>query len=168
MRQCISCTMLVAALALAGCAEWPQDAERVPEADQQRVVAELLDYARSLQALGPEDFRNEQAGKDQAFGRSKSETDRLRLALVLALGPNGVRDDARALALLEPSRPARAEAAGPLRSFAQLLYALVAERQRQVREEEKRGAVLQQKLDALRSLEQSIRDREQRSRGQSK
>jgi hypothetical protein len=110
----------------------------------------------------------------------------VRLATLLAVLPAPLRDDARATELLEPV----ADAASPgLRRFAALLSAQVAERQRLARENDRlarerdrtekehsrsdkerdlREEALRQQLEALRSIERGILEREERLRKRQK
>jgi hypothetical protein len=112
--------------------------------------------------------------------------NRVRLATLLAVLPAPQRDDARAAELLEPV----ADVASPgLRRFAALLSAQVAERQRLAREIDRlarerdraekehsrsdkerdlREEALRQQLEALRSIERGILEREERLRKRQK
>lgn len=94
---------------------------------------------------------------------------------MLATLPEPLRDDARASELLEPIADASAPGIG---RFAALLSAQVAERRRVAREgdrlarereradkeRDKREEALKQQLDALRSIERGILEREERLR----
>ena len=70
-----------------------------------------------------------------------------------SIGP-AAGDDARLQGLLEPlvAKTGGLAASHPLRSIADVLLVQVAERVRQLREEQKRGDALQQKLDALKAV----------------
>ena len=108
--------------------------------------------------------------------------DRLRLATLLATLPPPLRDDSRAVELLEPIADAGAPGVG---RFAALLAGQVMERQRITRELErvvkdadrvgreralsdkerdKREEALKQQLDALRAIERGILEREEKMR----
>ena len=77
-----------------------------------------------------------------------------------------MRDDARALALLEPlvTGPVVAAADRPLADLASLLHAQVAERQRMEKAELKKQDVLREQIEAMQSIERSIMQREDRQR----
>jgi len=147
------------------------------------IVAEALAAAR---APAPEQAAA--LARAQQAGISAS-TDRLRLALLLATLPAPLRDDARALELLEPL----ADSGTPgVARFAALLASQVSERQRVTRELErvarelerltreadravkerdrndkdrdKREEALKQQLEALRAIERGILEREEKMR----
>src|SRR5258706_16387536 len=77
------------------------------------------------------------------------------VVMLLTLPLAGQPDDARALSLLEPV-VAKTGNSSPLKQIAAVLYAQVVERARSVREEQRRTAAAQEKLDALRGVERSL------------
>ena len=79
-----------------------------PEAanETDEVLALLAFYGR-VQGLPAEDLRKEYAAANQAFTRDRSESARLRLAMLLSVPGAPFRDDGRLLSLLESSRPGR-------------------------------------------------------------
>ena len=140
------------------------------------ILAEALTAAR---APAPEQAAT--LARAQQAGVSAS-TDRLRLALLLATLPAPLRDDARALELLEPLADSGAPGVG---RFAALLASQIGERQRVARELErlareadraakerdrndkerdKREEALKQQLEALRAIERGILEREENMR----
>ena len=140
------------------------------------ILAEALTAAR---APAPEQAAT--LARAQQAGVSAS-TDRLRLALLLATLPAPLRDDARALELLEPLADSAAPGVG---RFAALLASQIGERQRVARELErlareadraakerdrndkerdKREEALKQQLEALRAIERGILEREENMR----
>jgi flagellar capping protein FliD len=91
------------------------------------IVAESLSAARAPAA----EQKAALAKAQDAFGKDTGAANRLRLATLLALLPPPLRDDARALELLEPlASPANAGYG----RFAALLSAQLMERQRLARE----------------------------------
>jgi hypothetical protein len=160
---------------LAGCAELQrQDGADAVDA----AVAEALSAARAPAA----EQRSALARADQRFQADPSPANRLKLATLLAALPAPHRDDARAAALLEPVSDAGAAGIG---RFAALLASQIAERQRLVRdleraarerekverdraaadkERDKREEALREQLEALRSIERNILEREDRLR----
>lgn len=160
----------VLAALLGGCALL-QPTER-DAAQVSRITAEAVTAARA--STGEQRQALEHAKSD--YLRDASDANRLRLATLLVTMPEALRDDARAAALLKPL--AAGDPASPFGSFAVLLAAQIAERQRVARESElvlkesersaregeKREEALQQQLEALKSIERGIIEREEKSR----
>jgi len=122
--------------------------------EEQQALALLVDLQRYAVEAG-EDLRRELAAANLALTRSRSDANRMRLAMLLTLPTAGPPDDARALSLLEPI-VGRSGNASPMKQIASLLYAQITERARSVREEQRKSAVAQEKLDALRAVERSL------------
>ena len=112
-------------------------------------------YFNALSKLPVNDLRREHDAARAAFAANTSEANRVRLALVLSFANNSLKDERRALELLEPlARDLRAHYT-PLRGFALVVHSLL-------REQQKAGAnaqALKDKLDALMSLEKSLTER---------
>ena len=158
------------ALVAAGCAlvEAPPS---VPLAEVDAVVATAIQAARAPVA----EQKAALSRAEQQFAASGSPLNRLRLGTLLATLPDPLRDDSRAADLLDPIADASAPGVG---RFAALLGSQVAERRRVTREVErlarerdrgdkerdKREEALKQQLDALRSIERGILEREERLR----
>lgn len=124
-------------------------------------VERLLSYFEHIRKLPPADFSREAENARAAFGRTRSDFDRARYAMLLSVPNTPLNDDQRAFDLLEPlvKNPASA-----LHGLALLVSAHVQERRRlesgmQNLQQNVQG--LQQKLDALMSLERSLMNREQ-------
>jgi len=122
--------------------------------DEQQAITLLADLQR-YSTLGNDELRRELAAATQAANRSRTDATRIRLALLLTFPGTGAQDDARALALLD-AVIGRNAAASPLKQLASVLSAQIAERIRGVRDEQRRTAAAQEKLDALRSVERSL------------
>jgi len=122
--------------------------------EEQQALALLVDLQRYAVEAG-EDLRRELAAANLALTRTRSDANRIRLAMLLTLPTAGPPDDARALSLLEPM-VGRSGNASPMKQIASLLYAQITERARSVREEQRKTAVAQEKLDALRAVERSL------------
>ncbi|HWI37105.1 MAG TPA: hypothetical protein VNU64_11695 [Burkholderiales bacterium] len=160
----------IAVLAMAGCAQLLPPASP-PLAEVDAVMAAAVQAGRAPAA--------EQKGvlsrAEQQLAAEPSPINRLRLGTLLATLPEPLRDDARAAELLEPIADASAPGIG---RFAALLSSQVSERRRAAREAEKvarqreandkerdkREEALKQQLDALRSIERGILEREERLR----
>ena len=201
---------LLALLALTGCAGLPPgNAPSQPDvsaqagagASENRGAAaqpaeganaqahELLAYFSRVARLSAGEQKGELVQAAQAFGRDASPYARVKLGGLHALPLAGLRDDARAMALLEPLAKAPAQGIAPrddaLADIAYLLYAQAAERQRQqredreerrrlqsnergerqrlLREEARKQDALRERLEALKAIERSIIEREERS-----
>jgi hypothetical protein len=147
-------------------------------AQQETITSEALSAAR---APSPEQ-KAALAKAQRQFLQEPTDTNRLRLATLLAMLSTPLRDDARAMELLAPLADAGSPGFG---RFAALLSSQIAERQRLVREldqiareriraereheqadkeRDKREEALRQQLEALRSIERGILEREDRLR----
>lgn len=122
--------------------------------DEQQALALLADLQRYAVDPG-EDLKRELVAANAALARTRSDANRIRVAMLLTLPLAGPADDARALSLLEPV-VAKSGNSSPLKQIAAVLYAQIVERSRSVREEQRRTAAAQEKLDALRAVERSL------------
>jgi hypothetical protein len=157
--------VLVTCGALAGCSavRAPQETERAPDVDlapgTQAAPARpadgaepLLAYYQQLRKLSGSDLAREHETARQSYTRSRTDYERIRLAMVLSVPGFAFSDDARALELLDPVSKNRN---GQLQGLAFLLAVHLQERRRL----DANAQGLQQKLDALRSLERSMIER---------
>ncbi len=168
---------------LAGCAQLQSIADPYQSVDA--IVGEVLSAARAPAAEQKAALQRAQ----QSHAAQPAAPGRLRLAMLLATLPAPLRDEARAAELLEPLVDANSPGIG---RFAALLAAQIAERQRLARELErasrdaeragrererldrererldkerdKREETLRQQLEALRSIERGILEREEKLR----
>lgn len=115
-------------------------------------IARALDYVNRTRQRSPRDQRIEVETARKAFAATRSEHDRIRLALLLSLPHSAYGDDNQALELLEPL--AR-DAASEYHGLAQFLAALLNEQRRL----ERQSTALQQKLDRIRALEKEMQRR---------
>jgi hypothetical protein len=122
--------------------------------EEQQVIALLADLQRYASAT-PEELRRELAAATQAMNRTRTEGNRMRVAVLLTLPAAGASDDARALALLD-SVVGKSPVNTPMRQLAAVLDAQIAERVRNVGEEKKKTQQAQEKLDQLRAVERSL------------
>ena len=158
--------VLAVCAALAGCAAlrslegqepapWVQAGAPQPASDTES----LLSYYQHLRRLPGAELGREHETARLAYTRARTDFNRVRFAMVLSQPNAAFADDGRALELLDPvakNRDAR------LQGLAQLLSSNLQE-QKRLNEEQKRlnASVqgLQQKLDALKSLERNMIER---------
>lgn len=133
----------------AGAEPWVRTSGVMPVSDAES----LLMYFSYLKRLPAAELASEHDTARQAFTRSRSDFSRVRLALALSLPNTGFHDESRALDLLEPVAKNRNAA---LYDLAILLSAYLQEQRR--REASAQG--LQRKLDALKSLEKTLIERD--------
>jgi len=112
----------------------------------------LLIYYQHVKKLAGPDLGREHETARQAYTRSRSDFNRVRYAMVLSLPGAPFADEARALEMLDPVAKSPD---GRLGGLAALLLSQLQERKRL----DASAQGLQQKLDALRSLERSLIER---------
>ena len=129
-------------------APWVQPGSPQPASD----VESLLLYFQHIRTLaGPGVGREHEAAR-QAYARSRTDFNRVRLAMILSLPGTAFTDDARAVGLLETVAEHQG---GRLQGLAAVLAASLKEQQQLAAS----AQALQQKLDALKSLERSMIER---------
>lgn len=151
-------SIAIAAGVLAGCgtlgtesrqpAPWVQ-ADSIPSASE---VESLLLYYQHARKLAGAELGKEHETARQAYARTRSDFNRMRFAMMLSLPGAPFGDEARALELLDPVAK---NPNGRLNDLAQLLISQLQERKRL----DANAQGLQQKLDALRSLERTLIER---------
>lgn len=157
------------ALALGGCTNMAMKDSVLPAFA--RKDNELLAFARHYSELSAEGQKKEYALVTQSLSRSKNDlTSRVKAAMIFGLPASRLRDNGRALALLdEVLRDKSADA--DTKALAGMLKDYVSERQKfednaarlgqKVAEEQKRADSLQQKLDELKNIEKALIERDQ-------
>jgi hypothetical protein len=156
-------TMILAALALAGCEIAPPAPERAVEVIPVAVPSQVEDvvaFGSRIPTLAPDQQRREAAAAEQAFAAQPSSAARVRLALLLATPGAAVQDDARAASVLTPL--AAPDAQDPLAPLARVLSAQIAARQRETR----RAATLKGELDSARAQADAARNQAEAARNQ--
>jgi hypothetical protein len=150
----ISCVAVIAGCGVIRIAEplepapWVQAGAPQPASD----VESLLIYFQHIRKLpGPDAGREYEAAR-QAYARARTDFNRVRLAMMLSLPGAAFADDARAAGLLETVAKHQG---GRLQGLAVVLGAHLQEQQRLAASAQD----LQQKLDALKSLERSMIER---------
>ena len=129
-------------------APWVQAGSPQPVSDAESVLL----YFHYLRKLSGPDLGREHETTRQAYARSRTDFNRVRLAMVLALPGTAFNDDARSLDLCDTV--AKHEG-GRLQGLALLLGSHLQEQKRLTAS----AQGLQQKLDALKSLERSMIER---------
>ncbi len=149
----IGCGLLAGCGALRGLeskepAPWVQAGGPQPASDAES----LLLYYQHVRKLSGTELGREHDAARQAYARSRSDFNRVRFAMVLSLPNVTFNDEARAIDLLEPVTKSPG---GHLNGLAYLLTSQLQERKRL----DANAQGLQQKLDALRSLERNLIER---------
>ena len=112
----------------------------------------LLTYFNQIRRLSGPDLAREHDSARQAFSTGRSEFSRVRLAMVVTLPNTPFYDETRALELLDPIWK---NSESQLSGLAALLVSQIQERKRL----DANAQALQQKLNALKSLERSLIER---------
>lgn len=161
---------------LSGCAQPDQRANlwnnisTLPASFRSADSAELLAYFQHLKALSGNALVAENSAATQALSKQRSDSNRLKLALLLLLPNTAFKDEGRAAALADEVLNNKSADTPQLKHLA-LLVATVANEQKHQEEriqqlaqkqkdDEKRADALQQKLDALKSIEKDLIKRE--------
>ncbi len=138
----------------AGCASW----------HWQPLEQRVLEQYRSVQQWSPEQFDNELPVLEQAYVQVPSTINRLRLAVALGFGQCRKCDSDRALKLFnETLQASRNNSVVALVTLALDLLeakATMAEKSSALQNQQQRLNELQQKLDDLTSIEESLHLRE--------
>ena len=159
MRNRLVLLWLGCAAVVAGCgvlriaqplepAPWVQAGTPQPASDAES----LLLYFQHIRKLSSPDVSREFDAAREAYARARTDFNRVRLAMVFSLPGTAFNDDARALDLCDAV--AKHEG-GRLQGLALLLGSHLQEQKRLTAS----AQGLQQKLDALKSLERSMIER---------
>jgi hypothetical protein len=111
-----------------------------------------MEYFAQMKQRSPREQKVEQERLRKSFAGSRSDHDRMRLALALSLPGSSVKEEAQALELLEPlARDPKNE----YQELALLLSALLSEQRRRGEQ----ALQLQNKLDGIKALEKEMHER---------
>ena len=123
----------------------------------------VLEYYTRIWPLSGAALSKEQGTQRQAFASDKSDLVRIQLALALSVPNNTHGDVARVVMLLDPLAKNAGTGSAPLRNLALLLTTLVSDNRKlndsvitlkqKLKDEQKETNALEQKLEALKSLE---------------
>jgi hypothetical protein len=128
-----------------------------PSEDQQ-MLALLADLQR-YGTLSNDDLRRERDNAAAALARQRTDSNRVRLAVLYTLVRASPQDDQRALQLFDNVAHSNPGSTG-IKQLAAVLQLQISERLRAVRDEQQKADKAIQKLEALREMERSLlRDR---------
>jgi hypothetical protein len=133
----------------------PEAVEPSPVSEEEQQTITLLLDLTHYTGESNDELRRDLAAATQALNRSRTESNRIRVAVLLTMPGAGPTDDARAIALLE-SVGGKAPGASPMKQLAAVLLVQISERVRGMNEERKKSAAAQEKLDQLRAVERSL------------
>ncbi len=132
-------------------------------------TAEIMRNYDILGKQPPTEIAKEYAAALQDFSTTRSDSNRLRVAMLLALPDTPFHDTATALNLLNDWPQDEAAPPSALRGFARLLSVLLQQQQQsnnalnemeqKIKEEQKRADALQKKIDAVKNMEKNLMDR---------
>ena len=133
--------------------------------------AEVLAYFQHIKTLSGNALVAENNAVVQALSKQRSDSNRLKLALLLILPNTAFKDETRAAALADEVLSNKSVDTPQLKNLALLIATLANEQKRQEerlqqlalkqKDDEKRADALQQKLDALKSIEKDLIKREE-------
>lgn len=150
--------VLMLALSLGACTTPSRgvDSVTVTATESASELDEALRYLQRIKKLNSAELSKEYEHASQAFSHTKTDLSRVQYALLLSLPNASFRDDAAALNLLKEWSKENKVAPSGLRALGSLLATLLEE----IREKDKRADVLQKKLDALKSMEKNLMQRD--------
>ncbi|MCW8874482.1 MAG: hypothetical protein OQK27_01915 [Gammaproteobacteria bacterium] len=162
---------LVLLLALSGCVHW-----ELPPVSDRSIAARGSDWlseAREVQQMPAHIQPEELQRRQQVHKYEDTAVSGLRLVLLLTLGVEAVRDEARALEVLngidathlDVSQLALADLLGQMSRERQQAKALRRAERKVLAEQEARIRELETQLEAVTSIEQSIRQRQKPLQG---
>lgn len=119
-------------------------------------ISDVLAYHQWATQAGPGEFAKAVDQMKQAFAQTKSPVYRVQLALLLSMPNSPLRDDELALSLLKDWLKETRPPYSGLRAFASYLSGVIETN----RDKDKRVDALQKKLEAIKSMERSLIQRD--------
>lgn len=119
-------------------------------------IDEVLRYHQRIKKLNVAELSKEYEQISHSFAQNKSDLSRIQLALLLSLPNTAFHDEAAAYNLLKEWAKEHKVAPVGLRGFGVLLSTLLED----LREKDKRNEALQKKLDAIKSMEKNLLQRD--------
>jgi hypothetical protein len=155
---------------LGGCAILPHTRSMVSSSQQEIVLTgqmdDMMEFYESLRKLSAAELSRVYDKVKQNFVQNKSDSNRIRLVLLLAMPHTSFRDVNSALYLLNEWPRGEAKTFNHLWSFRNLLLAQLMEQQRlgnsvdelsqKLRDEQKRVETMQNQIDAIKSMEKNL------------
>jgi hypothetical protein len=139
----------------------PPPRAEIPARVRSEDLERLLSYFEHVRKLPAAELVHESESARAAFMRGRADFDRMRLAILISIPNTALNDDQRAADLLDPLVKNQSSS---LHGLALVMSAHLQERRRLetgMQGLQQNVQRLQQKLDALMSLERSLIDREQ-------
>jgi hypothetical protein len=139
----------------------PPPRAEIPARVRSEDLERLLSYFEHVRKLPAAELVRESESARAAFMRGRADFDRMRLAILISIPNTALNDDQRAADLLDPLVKNQSSS---LHGLALVMSAHLQERRRLetgMQGLQQNVQRLQQKLDALMSLERSLIDREQ-------
>jgi hypothetical protein len=139
----------------------PPPRAEIPARIRSEDLERLLSYFEHVRKLPAAELVRESESARAAFMRGRADFDRMRLAILISIPNTALNDDQRAADLLDPLVKNQSSS---LHGLALVMSAHLQERRRLetgMQGLQQNVQRLQQKLDALMSLERSLIDREQ-------
>ena len=158
---------------LSGCANLPGQTHTAngswaPSLLMASQADELLLYYDYLRKQPASEVAREYDKARQSLAQSKSDTNRLRVALLLALPNTAFHDNATALEMANELLKDTKSTTSAVRGLANLLSVSITEQQRLTddlsqkwKDEKKRADGLQDKVDAIKNMEKNLMRRDQ-------
>ena len=152
---------------LAACSLMPEDQSLAMPADLTVTgrMDDMMEFYESLRKQPPTELARVYDKVKQNFVQNKSDSNRARLVLLLILPNTSFRDITSAAYLLN-EWPRDSKPVTNLQSFRNLLASLLAEQQRlahsveelslKFKDEQKRVEILQNQIDAIKSMEKNL------------
>ncbi|OJY08813.1 MAG: dihydrolipoamide acyltransferase [Nitrosospira sp. 56-18] len=155
---------------LGGCAIVPHTPSIEPSSQREIVLTgqmdDMMEFYESLRKLSAAELSRVYDKVKQNFVQNKSDSNRIRLVLVLIMPHTSFRDVNSALYLLNEWPRGEAKTFNHLSSFRNLLAAQLGEQQRlgnsvdelsqKLKDEQKRVETMQNQIDAIKSMEKNL------------
>jgi hypothetical protein len=167
--------LLASTLMLSSCAAMNHTGGPLPGFEPSPGIAQvdgLLKYYEDVRKLSPAEAAKRYERASQAFVHNKSPYARLQLVMLLSLPNTGFHDDEAALGLLREGEKEQKASSPELHRFSMLLAAMlttqkqlgasVEEASAKLKEEQNRADDLQNKLNAIKTMEKNLIQRDRR------
>jgi hypothetical protein len=167
--------VLLALMMLSSCAAMNRPGGNITGSEPSPGIAQvdgLLKYYEEVRKLPPAEAAKRYERASQAFVHNKSPYARLQLVMLLSLPNTGFHDDEAALGLLREGEKEQKSSSPELHRFSMLLAAMLTtqkqfgasaeEASAKLKEEQSRADDLQNKLNAIKTMEKNLIQRDRR------